>query len=230
MKVLQHLCAPRTRHLMLLFHLQHLSKFYILATLSKFACCISYRMLAIAHEPNSRDFADSVQGTASHDFIKHGAQILAKTIVAPGVFSEHHDSEVNLLVAAGLVDCLLRFLKGIFTHMFKKSIRLSACVAEPVPPETAKDIIPDPPAFVERLRFLITSARMGSSPDANTTACKCFATILEASLHSKSVWNFFKSTDQCLNLLRSFLLEDSRQELRQGVADSIRGICCTLPV
>lgn len=59
-----------------------------------------------------QSFAKITKGTASHEFICHGVQLMATTLTTPGVLSDNLDSEVDLSTAAGLVDCLLKFLKG----------------------------------------------------------------------------------------------------------------------
>lgn len=56
-----------------------------------------------------------------------------------------------------------------------------------------------------------------------------FSAILEAALHSGEVWASFKDHTEFTTLLRELLLEDFRHEVRQGVADAIRGVCGTLP-
>lgn len=103
-------------------------------------------------------------------------------------------------------------------------------MVEPVSAEAAGGLFSDPKAFVERLQSLIPQVEAIPTPQAIGLVCNCFAAILEASLHCAEVWGFFKSADQCSQLFRCLLLEDTRQEIRQGVAESIRGICGTLSV
>lgn len=62
-----------------------------------------------------RAFAKFIQGTTSQEFICHGIQLMATTLIAHGVLSDTLDSEVDLSTAAGLVDCLLKFLKGRYS-------------------------------------------------------------------------------------------------------------------
>lgn len=54
------------------------------------------------------------QGTSSQGFICRGVQLLATTLITPGLVNGTLDSEVDLSITAGLVDCLLRFLKGMY--------------------------------------------------------------------------------------------------------------------
>ena len=101
---------------------------------------------------------------------------------------------------------------------------------EPVSDEIASNFFSaaEAQAFLERLQSLILHATIISASQAHRLVCDCFSTIIEASLHCRNVWNFFKSSDKCSSLFRGLLLEDEREDIRQGVAESIRGICCTL--
>lgn len=172
--------------------------------------------------------AKASQGTASQGFICRGVQLLATTLITPGLTSGTLDSEVDLSITAGLVDCVLRFLKGTYKPCNTISNTDISRWVEPVSAEVAARFLPDAQAFVERLQSLIPQARNISSTQANDLVCNCFATILEASLRCKNVWEIFKSANQCSSLFRCLLLEDRRSEIRQGVAESIRGICYTL--
>jgi ubiquitin carboxyl-terminal hydrolase 34 len=82
---------------------------------------------------------------------------------------------------------------------------------------------------VDRLQSLIRVARDISSVEANNLVCNCFAALLEASLQCASVWDAFKSRQQCSDIFQKLLLADPVLDIRQGIADSVRGICCTLP-
>lgn len=63
---------------------------------------------------NTEKHAKASQGTASQGFICRGVQLLATTIITPVLISGTLDSEVDLSITAGLVDCVLRFLKGTY--------------------------------------------------------------------------------------------------------------------
>lgn len=69
------------------------------------------------------------QGTASQAFICRGVQLLATTLTTPGLINGTLDSEVDLSITAGLVDCVLRFLKGMYKpcnsscHLLKYLLR-----------------------------------------------------------------------------------------------------------
>jgi ubiquitin carboxyl-terminal hydrolase 34 len=149
-------------------------------------------------------------------------------LINPNTLSGNLESEIDLSIAAGLVDCLLKFLKGAPHSALYVSTNL-ICKQEPVTPEAAKEFFPDAAPFVERLQSLIPVARKIASTEANNLVCNCFAAILEASLQCGSVWDSFKSSGQCSKLFHQLLLADPIPDIRQGIADSVRGICCTLP-
>lgn len=52
-----------------------------------------------------------------------------------------------------------------------------------------------------------------------------YATILEASLHSRAVWDAFMSRPDITALHQSLLLDDSRKNLREHIAKSIASVC-----
>lgn len=56
----------------------------------------------------------SGQGTASQRFISHGARLLATILTTYDIVGASVQTEVDLLIAGGLVDCLLAFLKGLY--------------------------------------------------------------------------------------------------------------------
>ena len=104
------------------------------------------------------------------------------------------------------------------------------CHIEAVSAEVSSMFFSDAATLVERLLWFIDFAQSGvSSPQIIELVRKSFAVILEASLHCNKVWVYFKNTSHSSTLSKTLLLEDLRPEIRQGVADSIRGICCSLP-
>lgn len=86
--------------------------------------------------------------------------------------------------------------------------------------------------MVERLVALLlvaNEAPLLGLPLAADLTCRCFATILEASLHSNIVWTSFKNRPDVSGLMRSLLLDNPRPGVRKGVADAVTGVCGPLP-
>lgn len=55
--------------------------------------------------------------------------------------------------------------------------------------------------------------------------CDCYATILEASLHSRKVWEAFVCREDIRGLHKTLLLVDPRITLRHGIVQSIASVC-----
>jgi len=101
---------------------------------------------------------------------------------------------------------------------------------EPTSAELSRNYVADGPAFVERLTSCLFSAQsLGATFLSGNLVLNCFAVLLESSLHCRSVWEHFQVAGRCTVLLRAVLLEDTRWEIRQGVADRLKGIFSVLP-
>ena len=72
------------------------------------------------------------------------------------------------------------------------------------------------------MRILAAALEM---PDKVSLACNAYATVLEASLHSRNVWAAFVERDDISALHCKLLLVDPRVKLRHGVAQSIASVC-----
>jgi len=62
------------------------------------------------------------QGTASQNFISHGVRLLATVLTTYDIVGASVQTEVDLLIAGGLVDCLLAFLKGLYFSVLLQQI------------------------------------------------------------------------------------------------------------
>lgn len=137
------------------------------------------------------------------------------------------------MLAARLIDCLLSYLKGLCKpHLVNKTMFLNNdCILEPIAVEEQMTLFSDPQALLDRLRS-ITAAGLGISQnsEAGNMVCNCFATVLEASLHSEAFYTCLKESAELSPLIQRLLLEESRVQIRQGIAKTIESICCTLPV
>ncbi|KAI9815552.1 MAG: hypothetical protein M1827_002686 [Pycnora praestabilis] len=154
-----------------------------------------------------------LKGIADEQFISRGVNLLIGALTSTDMFEGVSDERLKLSLATRLVDCLLVFLK------------------EPVSSETSATYFVDGPKLVNRLLSVLKSAKKASlSSDSSVSlTCQCFSTIIEASLHSDSIWADFSHRLDLPDLLRDLLLQDGRPELRKGVADTIVGVCRTLP-
>ena len=140
------------------------------------------------------------------------------------------DSEIDVMIAIALVDCLLRFLKGPVYQMVGKARTLISPTLEPISPSTPVSYIPNGSLLADRLIALISAAL--STPTnmiAANLGSLCFKALLEASLHSQDVWEQFSSKQEAPVLLQMLLLSNSAYMVRENAADAIRALCGTLP-
>lgn len=61
--------------------------------------------------------------------------------------------------------------------------------------------------------------------DSQLLVGKLYATILEASLHSRGIWEAFMGRPDLVQLHRALVLTDPRKQLRQHIATAIASIC-----
>jgi len=210
------------------------SQFKILYSVYALKLCLVHQLRNVSICPRklrAMTLTNVLQGTTNEAFVCHGVQLLALTLTGAGKTSTSIDAGTDVSTAVGLVDCLLTFLKGSYPcQVFSRSNVNTFHFIEAVSPEVSSTFFSDEAALVERLLSFITFAQSGTNSNLGIELVrKSFAVILEASLHCSKVWIYFKRTDQSSIPLQHLLIEDTRQEIRQGVADSIRGICCSLP-
>lgn len=61
--------------------------------------------------------------------------------------------------------------------------------------------------------------------DPSVIVYHCYASIVEASLHSRRIWEAFTGDDNIVNLHKALLLENPRQHLREYVVRVISSVC-----
>jgi hypothetical protein len=134
------------------------------------------------------------------------------------------------MTAVGLIECLMKFLKGEASFRGYLPSTNSGVAIEPVPLAVSATYFDSASALSDRLRGLISAAQssLGISQAAYLMQI-CFGAMLEASLYSKAVWNHYRSHRSSQALLRSLLLESIDTKLREGVVLLIRSICGSLP-
>ena len=139
-------------------------------------------------------------------------------------------SRTETMTAIGLIECLLKFLKGGESQNADLSLTDTRRNVEPVPLETSATYFSDPPALMDRLRLLIFTTQE-PSPTVQTIWLieLCFSAMLEASLYSKASWGYLKNHPSSPQLLRCLLLESPHEKIRDGVAGSIRRVCVAMP-
>jgi ubiquitin carboxyl-terminal hydrolase 34 len=71
----------------------------------------------------------------------------------------------------------------------------------------------------------ILSLALQAPSDNAAVACNAYATILEASLHSREIWEAFTTRPDNVELHKALLLEDPRKPLRERIIKSIASVC-----
>ena len=203
--------------------------FKILYSIHAFKHCLSY-----AAQPVSLSFQDLVSSIDLLIYPKHSAGY--KTLLTGGIrrLSEgltilplQIDSgirDIDMLVAGSLADCLSSFFKAAQdpqlcvdkdgnkdAHVRASSIdEIASCISSPA-------------AFVERcLRLLSVAASIKGNIHADRLVYGTFASILEACLISKPIWEILKGKDAMHWLLKRLLLEDARLNNRQAISKLIK--------
>ena len=149
------------------------------------------------------------EGTASQDLILHGVHLTVAALVALG---SSDFSRMEIKMAEGLIDCLLIFLK------------------EPVPSDIAGKYFTEPGTLVSCFHNLLQAAMaIQLTADIGLLIRNCFAAMLEASLHSKTIWACFKSHNETLKALGQLLLRSSERSIREGTVCVMRSVCVELP-
>ncbi|ORY15157.1 hypothetical protein BCR34DRAFT_623001 [Clohesyomyces aquaticus] len=90
--------------------------------------------------------------------------------------------------------------------------------------EISSKYFTDASSLVDRLlKIMIFSLR--ATIDAASTVSTSYAAILEASLHSREVWEAFMGREEVPSLHKALLLTDSRKPLREHIALTIASVC-----
>ncbi|KAI9894791.1 MAG: hypothetical protein M1814_000010 [Vezdaea aestivalis] len=140
---------------------------------------------------------------------------LVRALTNTQIFDSFLSFPMKLFICNSMLTCLLRYLK------------------EPVSAEVAKTYFPDRQDFVVQLFDMIEAAQTTealSHLDAANIACQSFAVLLEASLRNENLWKVLKTNSKTDRLIEALLLNDPRPQVRGKTADSIRHVCCDLPL
>ncbi|KAL8800419.1 MAG: hypothetical protein Q9182_005195 [Xanthomendoza sp. 2 TL-2023] len=147
-------------------------------------------------------------GSPSQDFMGQSIRIMAESLSSTTGTGASLMTKGEHLAVAGLVECLLKFLK------------------EAARTDSSNKILSEKLLVVDRLLSLITLADDTQDISvASSLICGSLGCILEASLHSEILFESFKNADHFRTILQKALLHDHRRPIRQGIARSIRSIC-----
>jgi ubiquitin carboxyl-terminal hydrolase 34 len=126
-------------------------------------------------------------------------------------------------LAAVLVAALLEFLRGGYHVVTSYTMTHVLFKAERPSPNASATYFSDGTRLGNRL-VMILSMALETNEDAAVIQ-DCYGTILEASLHSRIIWEAFVEHPQALQLHQALLLNDPRQSLREHIARKIASVC-----
>ncbi|KAH7408597.1 hypothetical protein DE146DRAFT_383024 [Phaeosphaeria sp. MPI-PUGE-AT-0046c] len=158
---------------------------------------------AMALQARLRD--DIHNSTMDENFLGNAIQHLDKALLNTQLMSESFSGPEELPLAAMLVGVLLEFLKERPTT------------------ETSNSYFSADAQLVDRLMSIV-SVSLQSSQSA-LAAQSSYATILEASLHSRAVWEAFTHHSDVHQIHCSLLLVQSGSARRESIARKIASIC-----
>lgn len=149
----------------------------------------------------------------------------------PEMFESLDISSEKLMFATSLVECLLCALLGENSCVAMKEFVIDSSLAIVRPGLTDKpSSIAHPSRLIQQLVHLMQIGRSISSTQLPEIGiykliCHSFAVLTEGSVQDPAFWTVVKREVQFDSLLRSFLLGESRQSIRKGVADNVAMAC-----
>ena len=158
-------------------------------------------------------------------------RLLSTVLTTYDIVGSSLENEVDLAFAAGLMKCLLAFLRGLRPpdSCLVDSLFISNLV-EPTSADISKDYILDSVTFIERLVSCLFAAQSLESTELSSDlVLDSFAVLLEASLHCPNVWETLQTAAGITALLGSILLKDTRLKVRDGAMARLNGIFAVLP-
>jgi ubiquitin carboxyl-terminal hydrolase 34 len=155
-------------------------------------------------------------------FLSNTIQHLDKALLNTQLMSESFSELQELQLAAVLVSVLLEFLRGE-KHGALPEVTSSLPQAERPAPETSAGYFSDDISLVNRLMSIVSVALQ--TPDMAIIAQDSYAAILEASLHSRAVWEAFIRHPDIQRVHQILLLTQPSQTIREHIMRKIASIC-----
>jgi ubiquitin carboxyl-terminal hydrolase 34 len=156
---------------------------------------------------------EALEDDPNQVFISHSIEVLVNFLMAEEL-SKSLDSDWNLLhLASTAVECLL---DAIALHS----------------PSSEKTLVArDKASLVRRvLHFIETARSVTARPSLNMSIvqrliCNSFGVLVEGSIRDQSFWDAVKQETQLGPLIKTLLLEETRQPIRSDVSERIRRTC-----
>lgn len=146
------------------------------------------------------------KGIVDEKFLSNTIRLLDSALLDSNLISASLTGKHDVPLASILVGVLLGFLK-------ERPLQ-----------DLSAQYFSNEALLVERVLSFLYKSLETENEDPSVT-CNCYATILEASLHSRKVWEAFVSRQDILSLHQRLLLVDRRLALRHSVVQSIASVC-----
>jgi ubiquitin carboxyl-terminal hydrolase 34 len=156
-------------------------------------------------------------------FLGNTIHHLTEALLDPRVIGDTISSLQELQLGAVLVGVLLEFLRGKQCDKTSHTLTDISFEVERPSLDMSASYFSDGARLADRL-VSILSVALETKEDSSIVQ-NCYGVILEASLHSRSVWEAFVKHADVPRLHQILLLEDSRQTLRHSIAKKIASVC-----
>ncbi|KAH9866726.1 hypothetical protein J1614_008419 [Plenodomus biglobosus] len=157
----------------------------------------------------------------NEEFLANAVRHLNGALLNPRLMSDPISSFQELRLAAIIVHVLLEFLRGMPCVPY--SLCQNSHMTERPSPDVSATYFSDGALLSTRLLGILNVA-LENNEDADFVQ-DTYAAILEASLHSRAVWDAFMDHPDTPRIHRSLLLGDSRLLVREHVARKITSVC-----
>lgn len=146
------------------------------------------------------------KGSLDDVFLMKAVNVLGEALLDQELFDDSLCLPTELDLINTLVSILLEFLK------------------ERPSQDISSVYFPNEVAIVHRL-VKILQAALRNNEDCAGLVVNAYSTIIEASLHSRGIWDSFVNHPDASTLHKSILLVDPRKSIRQAVGQSIASVC-----
>jgi ubiquitin carboxyl-terminal hydrolase 34 len=159
----------------------------------------------------------------NEEFLGNAIHHLTEALLDSRVIGDPIASMQELQLAAVFANVVLEFLRG--KPYADTSSALANVLSEAERPslDISTTYFSDGVQLADRL-VSILSVALDNKEDSDIVQ-DCYGVILEASLHSRSVWEAFLKHADMPRLHQSLLLEDPRRTLRENIAQKIASVC-----
>lgn len=159
---------------------------------------------------------------------------MATFLLDPQLCESLENCHLKLTFACHFIECLLAALTGIFFQSPFTNLSLTPLPVAKSDSESSETLFTDPPGLITcLLKFVFLGKSMSQVPlgefQLQKLISNSFASLIEASMHDRRVWDAFKQSGKIKDIILVLLLDESRLGIRQDVAGIIFSFCGMSP-